>query len=275
MRFAFCNETFGTDAGHPERWPDVCQIVKDAGYDGIELAPFTFEPDVRRIDDARRREIRAVAEDAGLEIVGLHWLLVSPPGLHLHTAEASVRNETRDYLRALIDFAGDVGAKVLVLGSPKGRRLENGDRAGAWARTIDTLASLTDQLAARGATLCPEALPPPEADFLMRQAEIAELVDAIGHPNLQMMLDVKSMSSEPEGPAGLSRRYGGRAAHVHANDANRRGPGFGATDFRPIADALHDVGFSGYVSVEVFDYSPDPETIARKSLRYLKEVFAR
>jgi sugar phosphate isomerase/epimerase len=63
-------------------------------------------------------------------------------------------------------------------------------------------------------------------------------------------------------------------AHVHANDANRRGPGFGETDFGPIAKTLADIGYKGWVSVEVFDYSPDPETIARQSLAYLQQKFA-
>ncbi|MFM7323207.1 MAG: sugar phosphate isomerase/epimerase family protein, partial [Armatimonadota bacterium] len=153
------------------------------------------------------------------------------------------------------------------------RRLEAGDREGAWARTVETLSALGADLDAAGAVLCPEALPPPEADFLTTQAEAMALVEAVGHPRIRPMLDVKSMCSEAEGPAVLCARYGGSVVHVHANDANRRGPGFGETDFRAIAAALRQSGYDGVVSVEVFDYTPDPATIARESLRCLKESF--
>jgi sugar phosphate isomerase/epimerase len=68
----------------------------------------------------------------------------------------------------------------------------------------------------------------------------------------------------------LIRAHAAVLGHFHANDANRRGPGFGTTDFVPILQALTESHYAGWVSVEVFDYTPDPVTIARESIRYLR-----
>lgn len=268
MRFAICNETFADWS-----WERVCRFVKDTGYDGVEIAPFTFGERVTDVPADQRRTIRQVAEDNGLEIVGLHWLLASPKGLHIHTRDAALRQQTVDYLRALIDFAGDVGAPVMVFGSPAQRRLEEGDWQGAWERMQDSYRQVLPALTERNVILCQESLPAPESDFILTAAEADRMVKEIDHPNFSLMLDVKSMCSEAKPPSEIIREFP-YFKHFHANDASRRGPGFGETDFRPIASALRGTGYDGYVSVEVFDYSPDPETIARESLRHLREVFA-
>src|SRR5207247_4148657 len=95
--------------------------------------------------------------------------------------------------------------------------------------------------------------------------------ERIDHPNFLLHLDVKAMSTEAEATPDLIRRHGAQAGHFHANDANRRGPGFGNTDFVPIFHALEASRYQGWVSVEVFDHSPDPETVARESIRYMRE----
>jgi sugar phosphate isomerase/epimerase len=269
QKFAICNETFGD-----RKWHEVCRFVAETGYEGIEIAPFTFGKSVEEISARQRSEIRAVAEDCGLEIVGLHWLLLTPEGLHLHSKDEVVRVRTRDYLRSLTHFAGDIGARVMILGSPKQRKLEEGDVTGSWELTQQTIRDVLPDLQERGVILCQESLPPPEADFILTAGEAAKLVQTIDHPNYRLMLDTKSMCAEDSPPATIIREFCHLIEHYHANDANRRGPGFGNTDFRPIAQALTEEGYPGYVSVEVFDYTPDPETIARESLRYLREVFS-
>lgn len=268
-KFAICNETFGE-----QPWEEVCRFVAETGYDGIELAPFTFAPSVEELGPEARRGIARTARDAGLEVVGLHWLLVSPPGLHINSPDPELRRRTAEYLRALVHFCGDVGGRVMIFGSPKQRWVEEGTpREQAWEWTAEAYRSVMPDAAARGVTLCMEALPPPESNFIETAAEAAQMVGSVDHPNFRLMLDVKSMCAEERPVPDIIREFCPLVEHFHANDANRRGPGFGDTDFRSIAAALGECGYRGYVSVEVFDYTPDPQTIARESLRTLRDAF--
>lgn len=268
-KYAICNETFGDWP-----WERVCATVASTGYDGIELAPFTFGSSVEDLTRADRERIAREAREAGLEIVGLHWLLVSPPGLHINDPEPDVRRRTAEYLRALVHFCGDVGGQVMIFGSPTQRWVgEETPLAQAWDWTAAAFRSVMPDAAARGVTLCMEALPPPESNFILTAAEAAAMVRAVEHPNFHLMLDVKSMCAEERPLPEIIREFCPLVEHFHANDANRRGPGFGDTDFRPIAAALKECGYNRYVSVEVFDYSPDPETIARGSLSALRAAF--
>ena len=123
--------------------------------------------------------------------------------------------------------------------------------------------------------LCVEPLSPPEADFINTAAEGEEIIRRVGSPGVQAAPG-REGDEHGDAPAPeLIRRHATELQHFHANDPNRRGPGFGDTDFVPIFQALKDVGYQGWVSVEVFDYTPDPETIARESLRYMRECEAK
>ena len=99
------------------------------------------------------------------------------------------------------------------------------------------------------------------------------MTEKINHPNFRLHLDVKAMTGSESRPLPevikASAKY---LHHFHANDSNLLGPGMGEIDHRPIMRALKDIDYKGYVSVEVFDYRPGAETIARQSLRYLNQV---
>ena len=130
------------------------------------------------------------------------------------------------------------------------------------------------ELESRGVVLCLEPLSPQETDFLNTAEETARMVREIDSPAVRLLLDVKAMSSESIAIPDIIHANADVLGHFHANDANLRGPGFGDSDFRPIAQALKDIGYSGWVSVEVFDFSPDPVTIAERSMQYLRKCFS-
>jgi len=269
MKFAICNETF-------QGWKieDVFHAAKEIGYDGVEIAPFTLADSVEEITPARRREIVKSAADNGIEIVGLHWLLVKPEGLYINPPDADVRRRTRDYLDALIRFCGDLGGRVLIFGSPKQRSVHPDltyDQA--WGYACETFAHCADTAAEVGAYLCIEALARRETDFVNTVTDALRMVREVGKPHFRTMIDTKAISDDGRPLPEIIEEADGMAMHVHVNDASGRGPGAGGTDFVEIARALKKIAYDGYCSVEVFDYEPDPVTIARDSLAYLRTVF--
>lgn len=266
MRFGICNE-------HYEGWAfdRICRSVAGMGYEGLEVAPFTLAAAITDVTAQQRSALRRQAEDSGLQILGLHWLLAKTEGLYLTSPDAAVRRRTADYLEALAEACRDLGGTLMVFGSPKQRSLLPGvarEEAYEWA--AETFRAAMPALAGCGVSLCMEPLSPAETDFVNTCADAEWLARMVDDPHFVLHLDVKAMSSEPEPVPDLIRRYGSRAGHFHANDANLRGPGMGDVDFVPIFRALTDVRYDGWVSVEVFDYTPDPETIARRSIDYMR-----
>lgn len=266
MKYAICNETF-------EGWEHsrICDHIAGLGYTGLEIAPFTLAPLITEVSPARRAELRRQAEAAGVQIIGLHWLLAKTEGFQLTSPAASIRKSTGLYLADLARAAADLGGNVLVLGSPVQRPIPMGHtRADAEVFAADTLSHCLRALEETSVYLCLEPLTPAETKFLNTAAEGNTLIERLGHPFVRLHLDVKAMAAEADPTPDVIRQNAKTLKHFHANDPNLRGPGFGDTDFRPIFQALRDIHYPGWVSVEVFDYSPDPETIARESIRYMK-----
>lgn len=272
MRPAICNEMF-------KGWPHgrIARFAADLGYEGVELAPFTFEGDPVRLPREARRALRAAYEDAGLAVVGLHWLLAGTEGLSITSEDDGVLARTAEHLKRLTRLCGDLGGEVLVFGSPKQRSLAPGqDPMHARERVVWLFKDLALAASDAGVVFCFEPLGPAETNFINTMREGVRLVEDVDHPAVQLHLDVKAMvSAEGRPPAEVIREEGGRRLrHFHANDANQLGPGMGEVDQAPISAALKAVGYNRWVSVETFAEGPGPEEIARRSLDCLRRVYA-
>jgi sugar phosphate isomerase/epimerase len=270
MKFAICNEIF-------QGWKidDVFTYAGKIGYAAVEIAPFTLANSVTEISTEERQRIRQSAARAGIEIAGIHWVLVKPEGLYMNHPDGAIRQRTAAYFCALVDFCADVGGKVMVVGSPKQRNVlaeVSPQQATDWA--AETFRPAVRQAEQRGVTICFEPLAPVETNFINTAAEALQFVQRLPSPNFKIILDVKAMCSEAKPIPQIIRESWPHFAHFHANDKNFKGPGFGDVDFKPIAAALQEVGYQGFVSVEVFKFDEGPEVIATQSLQYLQRTFA-
>ncbi len=269
MRIALCNEVIA-----PMSFPKQCEYAAKLGYDGLEVAPYTLSDEPHRIGAAQLAAARSAAEDAGIAVTGLHWLLIKPAGLSISTRDDAVRKKTIDVMHALIDQCAELGGKYLVHGSPHQRRVDPGEqRAAAMARARDSFAAIAEHAAKAGVVYCIEPLSAEQTPLINTLEEAAQMVDEIHSPSVKSMLDCSSagrMEKEPL-PALVDRWLPkGMIAHVQVNDRNRRGPGQGEQRFAPLLASLKRHKYAGDIVVEPFDYVPDGPAAAARAIGYIR-----
>ena len=165
----------------------------------------------------------------------------------------------------------DLGGSILVFGSPQQRNLLAGvSHEQAMEYAAEVFQAAMPVLEDLDVTLAVEPLGPAEGNFLLTADAGARLVEMVGSPHCRLHLDCKAMSSEATPIPDIIRRHAAMLVHFHANDPNRLGPGFGELDFVPIFETLGAIDYRGWVSVEVFDYSPGVERLARESIEYMQ-----
>lgn len=270
MKFSICNEIF-------KDWKleDTFAYAGKVGYQAVEIAPFTIADSVTEISASHREGIRKSAARAKVEIAGIHWVLVKPEGMYMNHKDEAIRNKTAQYFVDLVDFCGDIGGEVMVVGSPKQRNVMEGvtpEQARNWALT--TFLRAVKRAEERNVIICVEPLSPVETNFINTAADALKFTTQIPSRNFKIILDVKAMCSESTPIPQIIKESWPHFLHFHANDKNLKGPGFGDVDFKPIFAALKEVGYQRYVSVEVFNFDEGPEAIATRSIEYMKKCIA-
>ncbi|MBK8525824.1 MAG: sugar phosphate isomerase/epimerase [Rubrivivax sp.] len=275
MKLALCNEVL-----LPLPFEQQCSLAAALGYDGLELAPFTLADDPLRITDAQALAFARTAQDHGLQITGLHWLLVAPTGLSIVSSDGALRERTTQLMERMVELCALMGGRYLVHGSPKQRSVPpDSTPQQAWNRARECLARAAQRAQTCKVTYCLEPLSPRETDLVNTVEQAVRMVREVGTPALKTMIDCSAAGqAETETVAALMQRWmpTGHIAHVQVNDPNRRGPGQGAMRFAPILRSLRTMQRLGHygdtIAVEPFDYLPDGPGCAARAIGYLRGV---
>ena len=189
----------------------------------------------------QRAHLRSARAEAGVAITGLHYLMLTPEGLSITSGDAAQRARTVEVMRRLCDLAADLGARVLVHGSPAQRTLEPGKEAEGrkWGAECFAAVAGSREQGRRG--LLHRAARGPGQSIRAHGGGGRGDRARDCQPGVRTMIDCSAAGrAETKTIPDLLRQWlpTGLIAHVHLNDPNRRGPGEGDLAFAPILRAL-------------------------------------
>lgn len=237
------------------------------GFDAIEI----FPPAAAAIE---RPALHALLKQHGLQAAafgtGGGWLIHR---WHLTHADPAIRQQAREFIRTIIDLAGEFKAPAII-GSMQGKAEGEVTRDQALTWLAEALADLSGHARQYGVPLLYEPLNRYETNLLNRQLDAAQFLTAHGLANVRLLCDLFHMNIEESDTAAALRACGPQVGHVHFADSNRRAIGFGQTDVSPVAAALQAIGYQGYVSAEVLPL-PSSAEAATQTMKAFRQYFPR
>lgn len=245
--------------------PAACRQARELGFDAVEIFPPSTEAiaaaGVRALLDEHSLALAAVGTGAG-------WV---KGRLQLALPDAKARQAAQDFIRSIIDVAGELGAPAIV-GSMQGRWGDGVDQATATGYLCDGLQALGEHAKSFGVPLVYEPLNRYETNLCNTVESGVRLLERLSTDNVVLLADLFHMNIEEADLPAAIRTGGRRIGHLHFVDSNRRPAGLGHLDFAPIAAALAEIGYQGFASAEALAY-PNSEAAARQTIAAFRHHF--
>lgn len=249
-------------------WEDLELGMKKAaalGFDGIELftaSAAAFDPDhLGELLEKYQLQLAAVGTGAGKVLHG--WTLTDP--------DPEIRKKAISFISDMIEFGAKFGAPAII-GSMQGNVLPSGDRKETLDWLEQGLETLGKKAASEGVFLIYEPLNRYESNLLNTLESGSTFLENSNLKNVKLLADLFHMNIEEDNLATAIMDYGKYIGHVHFADSNRKPMGLGHTDMKPIAAALKEIGYDGFVSAEAFPI-PSPDAAAEQTIREFRKWF--
>jgi len=249
-------------------WDDLeagCAAAAKLGFDAVEIFPPNAEA-------AAAHTVKPIVERHGLKVAALgtgggwvahRWHFVHP--------DPTIRASARNFARDLVEAAGALEAPAII-GSMQGKIEPEVSRHQAEIWLGEALEELAVVAAKHGQILLYEPLNRYETNISNRVGDTATFLAGLKAKNIKILADLFHMNIEEASIPDALRAAGPMIGHFHFADSNRKAIGLGHTDVAPVAAALQEIGYTGYISGEIFPL-PDPETAAAQTIGSFRKYF--
>lgn len=248
--------------------------ISGFGYDGVELVGEPEQMDAHHI-----RKLLNQYHIAASSICAIYT-----PERDLASSRSEIRKNAVNYLKSCVDFAKITGAQGISVTPTANMKIHaEADRETELGWAIESIREAGMYAGEHGVCLTIEPWNRYENYLINRMEQSLSLVNEINLPNVGCMGDTYHMNIEEIDIAEAFRSAGDKLFYVHFADSNRAAPGRGHIDFKPIAKALTDINYAGYVSMEILPPLADPfsgtrfeefyDQYTKESIDYLKQLF--
>jgi protein FrlC len=250
---------------------ETIKRIARIGYDGIEIgaaAPHAYPSQVTK---ERRKEIKRLLDDNGLEVSSMLPAPGGGPGFNVASPLPEERREAVEQYKQVVELCSNLGGKTVLYIA--GWQIYGTPRVQAWDWSAEALKEVAGAADGSGVVLAIE--PTPTDSNLIESCDHAiELMEQVAVPNVKLMFDTQHAYYRNEVPTDYVYKMGKNLRHVHLSEFGRLAPGQGPGDFVGLVAALRNIGYDGYLAMEIgFNRrNVEPDLIARQAYEYMKPL---
>lgn len=245
--------------------PNNCAKAAELGFDGVEIFPRSTESvDKNQFQDLLSKhnlQFAAMGTGAGMLV----------HNLSLTSKDIITRNKATEFIKSIIDFAGNLGAPAII-GSMQGRHGNGTSKEQAIEWLSSGLNELGEYANQYKTPLLYEPLNRYETNLFNTIGDTVRYLNTLDCENIKILADLFHMNIEEKCIHQAIQNSGNKIGHVHFVDSNRHAAGFGHMNHKPISEALNEIGFDQFVSAEAFPL-PNSDEAAKSTISSFNKYF--
>jgi protein FrlC len=275
MKYSICSVIYGSCGSFLPTYTleDTMRRLARVGFDAVEIVCSSPHAWPFYMGLEKRAQVNEWKKKYGIEVSSVMAQPGGGPATNAASSNKTERAFAIRYIKECIDMASLWGCKNLAYVA--GWYLFGTKKQEAWNNTLDTLKQIASYALDKGVNICIEPTST-DSNVIDCPDDGLLLMEQSGFQNVGLMFDMAHAFYRNEDPVDYIYTIGKNLKHIHLTDYDRRPPGTNGADFYPVMQALKDINYQGYVTMEIgFNRTTGADSVSRQSIEFLKSIEAQ